>query len=582
MMKLKALLLIIGCLFFGGGNLIVAASPDDDYNPENPAEPAVIDYCRVTVSTNYEEGSYVSGGGKYLVNGGSIYISTNANNTPDYTYNFLYWTMNGVKTSYSQDFYFTAQKGRFDFVAHYEKVDTPFEPESPDEPSSVNVKRKYYLYITSNIEGACSFNIASGNKVQEQSQFYVEAYPNQGYQFDCWKLNNQIVSHDQWFYFTMPSKTANLEACFSEIPFDPESPQEPTSSGGNVDNSSRKLINLTIGTEDNTVDKTRIVINEAKTSGYDTGTDVAKMVSTSANYQLYSLDAENVKYSVNERPQDDGVIPLGIVVKKAGSVIISATRLDCTAYLVDKTTDYWHDLSKKGYTFNSEAGTFENRFYIKVGAIPDIPLVKADNKTREYGDENPALTYTIENGELTGTPALSTTANKQSSVGTYPITISKGTIQGAYSAEEGTLTITNAPLTISGRTYIIVQGGTIPEFTLDYSGFKNNETASVLTTLPTATTTATANSAPGAYPVTVSGGKAQNYDLSYTNGTLIILAKGDANGDGVIDTQDAIKVVQYYLGKNPTDFYTEAADVNNDGVVDTQDAIQIIKIYLKK
>jgi hypothetical protein len=57
MMKLKTLFLIIGCLFFGGGNLIVAASPDDDYNPENPAEPSAIDYCRVTVSTNYEEGS---------------------------------------------------------------------------------------------------------------------------------------------------------------------------------------------------------------------------------------------------------------------------------------------------------------------------------------------------------------------------------------------------------------------------------------------------------------------------------------------------------------------------------------------
>jgi hypothetical protein len=41
-------------------------------------------------------------------------------------------------------------------------------------------------------------------------------------------------------------------------------------------------------------------------------------------------------------------------------------------------------------------------------------------------------------------------------------------------------------------------------------------------------------------------------------------------------------VVQYYLGKNPTDFNIQAADVNNDGVVDTQDAIQIIKIYLKK
>ena len=60
------------------------------------------------------------------------------------------------------------------------------------------------------------------------------------------------------------------------------------------------------------------------------------------------------------------------------------------------------------------------------------------------------------------------------------------------------------------------------------------------------------------------------------------IVPGDANGDGVIDTQDAIKVVQYYLGKNPTDFNIQAADVNNDGVVDTQDAIQIIKIYLKK
>ena len=60
------------------------------------------------------------------------------------------------------------------------------------------------------------------------------------------------------------------------------------------------------------------------------------------------------------------------------------------------------------------------------------------------------------------------------------------------------------------------------------------------------------------------------------------IVPGDANGDSVIDTQDAIKVVQYYLGKNPTDFNIQAADVNNDGVVDTQDAIQIIKIYLKK
>ena len=64
--------------------------------------------------------------------------------------------------------------------------------------------------------------------------------------------------------------------------------------------------------------------------------------------------------------------------------------------------------------------------------------------------------------------------------------------------------------------------------------------------------------------------------------TVNAIIKGDVNGDGVVDTQDAIKVVQHYLGKNPTDFNIQAADVNNDGLVDTQDAIQIIKIYLKK
>jgi len=72
--------------------------------------------------------------------------------------------------------------------------------------------------------------------------------------------------------------------------------------------------------------------------------------------------------------------------------------------------------------------------------------------------------------------------------------------------------------------------------------------------------------------------KAANYWKEFKN----IVGLGDANGDGFIDTQDAIKGIQYYLGKNPEDFDTLAADVNGDGVVDTQDAILIIKMYLKK
>ena len=356
-----------------GGNRAFA-SPGDDYNPTNPPEPSQTDYCRVTVSTNYQEGSYVSGGGKYLANGESIYISTNANNNENYTYNFLYWTLNGQKTSYSQSFYFSATKGKYDFVAHYEKVDTPFEPDNPAEPSSSTVKKKYYLYLTSNIEGACSFNMASGVKTAEESQMYIEAYTNWGYQFEGWKMNGEIISYSQWFHFTMPSANTTLEACFLEIPFDPENPQEPSSQGGNIDNSTRKIINLTIGSDNTVVDRTRIVINEEKTLDYDQGADASKFISTDADCQIYSLDTKNTKYSINERPESDGIIPLGIIVKKNGNITINATRLDCSAYLIDNVKGITHDLAVGGYTFTCEAGTFDNRFTINLS--PNI--IKGD------------------------------------------------------------------------------------------------------------------------------------------------------------------------------------------------------------
>jgi len=76
-------------------------------------------------------------------------------------------------------------------------------------------------------------------------------------------------------------------------------------------------------------------------------------------------------------------------------------------------------------------------------------------------------------------------------------------------------------------------------------------------------------------------------DVRPSNNVLPVIVKGryllgDVNGDGVVDTQDAIKVVQYYLQKNPDNFILKAADVTKSGAIDTQDAIQIIRMYLKK
>ena len=67
-------------------------------------------------------------------------------------------------------------------------------------------------------------------------------------------------------------------------------------------------------------------------------------------------------------------------------------------------------------------------------------------------------------------------------------------------------------------------------------------------------------------------------DASSASGLIL----GDANGDKNVDTKDAIKLVEQYLGKNPSDFDKKAADITLDGTFDTKDAIQIITVYLGK
>ena len=106
----------------------------------------------------------------------------------------------------------------------------------------------------------------------------------------------------------------------------------------------------------------------------------------------------------------------------------------------------------------------------------------------------------------------------------------------------GTLTITKAPLTIAAGTYTKKQGEAMPEFALTYTGFKNDETKDVLTKLPTVSCEATESSAPGEYPVTVSGAEAQNYDISYSNGIMTVI---ESTGICSISEEHPADVLQF-------------------------------------
>lgn len=153
----------------------------------------------------------------------------------------------------------------------------------------------------------------------------------------------------------------------------------------------------------------------------------------------------------------------------------------------------------------------------------DVVTVTAHSYSREYGEPNPTFEYDIE-GSVKGNPSISCTATQSSPVGTYPIVVSRGTVTNrTFNATNGTLTIAQAPLTITAASYTIKQNEQLPNFGYTVEGFKLGETAAVLTTSPTLTCEVPENLEPGTYPITVSGATAQNYSITHVNGTLTIL-----------------------------------------------------------
>jgi hypothetical protein len=174
------------------------------------------------------------------------------------------------------------------------------------------------------------------------------------------------------------------------------------------------------------------------------------------------------------------------------------------------------------YTISYAPGT--------LAVTPATLTITANDQSKLYGAALPALTVSysgLVNGDspasLTTQPSVTTTATASSPVGSYPITPS-GAVDANYtiSYAPGTLTVTPAALTITSNDQSKVYGAALPALTVSYGGLVNGDTPASLTTQPTVTTTATANSPVGSYPITVSGAIDANYTISYTPGTLTV------------------------------------------------------------
>lgn len=153
-------------------------------------------------------------------------------------------------------------------------------------------------------------------------------------------------------------------------------------------------------------------------------------------------------------------------------------------------------------------------------------MIKWNERNFVYSGYSPSPTFTV-----TNLPAGFQLANNEmqlnleKNVGTYdttvPVTLKNNDMEFNIDVPY-TYSITPVDLIVKVKNTSRVYGEENPQFNISYLGFINGEDESVFTTQPTISTTATKTSNVGEYPITISGGSANNYEIVYESGVLTI------------------------------------------------------------
>jgi uncharacterized repeat protein (TIGR02543 family) len=213
------------------------AQAQDDYNPANPPEPMT--RYAVTVTAEPAEAGYTSGSGKYA-QGATVNVSTSAKSN----YEFQYWMQDGVRIDKGKSFKYTMGSEKTSFVAVY-----AYNPPNPQEPTMPN---SYRLYLETNEEGSCTFNLTSGQKQKGGQKVTVKAQNiTPGFVFQGWYEGETQVSTSASFSYTMPTKDVTLTA---HLVYNPSSPGDPTGSQSSVDQTEVKAGDVNGDGEVNEVD----------------------------------------------------------------------------------------------------------------------------------------------------------------------------------------------------------------------------------------------------------------------------------------------------------------------------------------
>lgn len=260
--------------------------------------------------------------------------------------------------------------------------------------------------------------------------------------------------------------------------------------------------------------------------------------------QITSVNLPNTintigKYAFEGTGISKMVIPSSVTTMQ-GNPFKDCDFLTTLIYLPKSAPSKWTATST---TYVPDKSSYSSPSYSVYGSSV-VEMISFDQSTFTYTGQAPTTTWT---NNVDGYTASLTMPTLEKDAGSYvayiPVTFTKG--PESFSTEVVyRYTIKAAELTAKVHDASRVYGDNNPAFNISYSGFINGENESVVITKPTATTTATTSSNVGTYPISISGGVAQNYTLKYETGTLTV-----TKASLELSVNDATKI---YGSENPT------------------------------
>ena len=238
---------------------------------------------------------------------------------------------------------------------------------------------------------------------------------------------------------------------------------------------------------------------------------------------------------------------VSIVVGKAASVITWADPAGITYGTALSGTQLNATANVNGsFVYSPVAGTVPGAgsHSLTVTITPDDSAnytTATANVSIAVAQATPVITWANPAGITYGTALSGTQLNATANVnGSFAYSPAAGTVLGAgtqsltvtftpddsanYASATANVSIAIAPaaLTVRADNASKVYGQALPAFTVTGTGFVNGDSMASLGGTLAFTTSATATSAPGTYPVTPSGVSSANYSITFAAGTLTI------------------------------------------------------------